>query len=141
MLITVTADTNFKKRQNTGEPPAKVPRKESSNHTKENKSLKEESGRSNKERRKSETSHEVVQYDKEGKKEIHITLSPKLPVSDAPEPEELIKALEALENAASSDGKVREQIAQLPPDVSDIASVAKISGNTEYVFLSLVGCN
>lgn len=116
-----------------------MPRKESSNHTKENKSLKEESGRSNKERRKSETSHEVVQYDKEGKKEIHITLSPKLPVSDAPEPEELIKALEALENAASSDGKVREQIAQLPPDVSDIASVAKISGNTEYIF-SLVGC-
>lgn len=97
-------------------------------NVKENKGAKEELEQAKKERKKSE-SHEVVQFDKDGKKEVHITLSPKLPASDAPESDELIKALQALENAASSDGKVREQIAQLPPEVSDVTVLSKISGS------------
>lgn len=71
----------------------------------------------------------MIQFDKEGKKEVHITLSPKLPVNDAPEPEELIKSLQSLENAASSDGIVRGKIAQLPPEVSDVSLLTKISGS------------
>ena len=60
---------------------------------------------------------------------MHITLSPKLPATDAPEPEELIKSLQSLESAASSDGVVRAKIAELPPEVSDVSLLSKISGN------------
>ena len=79
------------------------------------------------ERRKSE-SNETVLIDEEGRKEVHITLSPKLPAKDPPEPEELIKALQELENAASGDGIVREKISQLSPEVSDVSLLVKISG-------------
>ena len=88
----------------------------------------EDPDKTKKERRKSEC-NEVIQFDKEGKKEVHITLSPKLPVNDAPEPEELIKALQILENAASSDGVVRKKITELPPEVSDVSLLTKISGS------------
>lgn len=93
---------------------------------KENKE-QEDPEKNRKERRKSEC-NEVIQFDKEGKKEVHITLSPKLPINDAPEPDELIKSLQALENAASSDGIVREKIAQLPPEVSDVSLLSKVLG-------------
>lgn len=42
---------------------------------------------------------------------------------DPPEPEELIKALQELENSASSDATVREKIAKLPPTVSEVAKL------------------
>lgn len=45
---------------------------------------------------------------------------------DPPEPEELIKALIDLENSASSDAVVRERIANLPPEVSEVAMLAKL---------------
>lgn len=47
--------------------------------------------------------------------EKHVTLSPQLPVGDPPEPEELIKMLQDLEEAASSDAVTRERITRLPP--------------------------
>lgn len=47
-------------------------------------------------------------------------------VGDAPEPEELIKAMVDLENSASSDAVVRERIANLPPEVSEVAMLAKL---------------
>lgn len=40
---------------------------------------------------KKESKEVVVEVD--GTKELHVTLSPKTPVNDPPEPEELIKAL------------------------------------------------
>lgn len=43
-----------------------------------------------KERKKSETETEI---EVDGMKEIHITLSPRTPAGDPPEPEEIIKAL------------------------------------------------
>lgn len=46
--------------------------------------------------------------------EKHVTLSPQLPVVDPPEPEELIKMLQDLEEAASSDAITRERITRLP---------------------------
>ena len=39
-----------------------------------------------------------------------------------------MKKLSDLENSASCDAAVREQIAALPPEVSDISQLAKISG-------------
>lgn len=49
-----------------------------------------------------------------------------LSIGDPPEPEELIKALIDLENSASSDAVVRERIANLPPEVSEVAMLAKL---------------
>ncbi|CAH0772159.1 unnamed protein product [Bemisia tabaci] len=64
----------------------------------------------------------------EGMKELHVTLSPRTPPGDPPEPEDLIKALIDLENSASSDAVVREKIASLPPEVSEVNLLAKIEG-------------
>lgn len=60
--------------------------------------------------------------------ETHITLSPHTPAGDPPEPEELIRALQELENSASGDAAVRERIANLPPAVSEISLLAKLEG-------------
>ena len=48
------------------------------------------------------------------------------PAGDPPEPEELIKAIQDLENAASSDAAVREKISRLPPEVSEPSHLDKI---------------
>lgn len=63
-----------------------------------------------------------------GAVEKHVVLlnQPAEPAGDPPEPEELIKALIDLENSASSDAVVRERIAKLPPDVSEVAMLAKL---------------
>jgi len=113
-------EVGLRRRSDNGEPPAKVTRRETLDNVKENENI-EVVDKTKKERKKSE-SNESVSYDKE----IHTTLSPKAPPSDPPEPEELIKALQDLENAASSDGTVREKIAQLPADVSDVTLVSNI---------------
>lgn len=51
--------------------------------------------------------------------------------ADPPEPEELIKALQDLENAASSDAVIREKISRLPPEVSEISHLDKIESVEE----------
>jgi len=61
-----------------------------------------------------------------GTVETHVILSPQAPAGDPPEPEELIRALIELENSASSDATVREQIANLPPEVSEVAMLSKL---------------
>ncbi|XP_012524696.1 regulation of nuclear pre-mRNA domain-containing protein 1B [Monomorium pharaonis] len=78
-----------------------------------------------KERKKSETEVEV-----DGTKELHVTLSPRTPGGDPPETEELIKALMDLENTASSDAGVRERIASLPPEVSEVSLLANLADRT-----------
>lgn len=127
------------------EPPSKVPRHISDvdilESSKENGKSREEPKTVEtilrRERKKSESiANEVVQFDKEGKKEVHITLSPKMgPVREPPEAEELIKAMQELENAASSDGFVREKIAQLPAEVSDASLISKITDQTQAMLL------
>lgn len=63
----------------------------------------------------------------DGKVETHVRLSPHTPAGDPPEPEELIKAIQDLEsNTASADEIVRERIAQLPSDVSEVGLLSKI---------------
>uniref|UniRef100_A0A182YPZ3 CID domain-containing protein n=1 Tax=Anopheles stephensi TaxID=30069 RepID=A0A182YPZ3_ANOST len=67
---------------------------------------------------------EVVEVN--GKVETHITLSPHQPDGDPPEPEDLIKVILELENSASSDAVVRERIASLKPEVSELAALDKL---------------
>lgn len=71
----------------------------------------------------------IVEVD--GTKELHVTLSPKTPVNDPPEPEELIKALNDLENAPSCDAVVRERISKLPPEIADVSLLSQIKGKDE----------
>lgn len=68
--------------------------------------------------------------------EKHVTLSPQLPVGDPPEPEELIKMLQDLEEAASSDAVTRERITRLPPEVSSLEVVTKIEDKDAALRLS-----
>ncbi|KAL0270612.1 UNVERIFIED_CONTAM: hypothetical protein PYX00_007963 [Menopon gallinae] len=75
------------------------------------------------ERKKSDTE---TQVEVNGMREVHVTLSPRTPAGDPPEPEEIIKALMDLENSASSDVAVREAIASLPPEVSDVSLLMKL---------------
>ena len=44
--------------------------------------------------------------------------------------EELVKALQDLENAASGDAAVRQKIASLPQEVQDVSLLEKITGKT-----------
>lgn len=85
-----------------------------------------------KERKKSETEVEV-----DGTKELHVTLSPRTPAGDPPETEELIKALMDLENTASSDAGVRERIASLPPEVSEVSLLANLADRSAADQLSI----
>ncbi|XP_058805394.1 regulation of nuclear pre-mRNA domain-containing protein 1B [Phymastichus coffea] len=85
-----------------------------------------------KERKKSETEVEV-----DGTKELHVTLSPRTPGGDPPETEELIKALMDLENTASSDAAVRERIASLPPEVSEVSLLANLADRSAADQLSV----
>lgn len=50
----------------------------------------------------------------------------KSPLADPPDAEELIRALQDLENCPSTDAIVREKIASLPPEVSDITLLEKV---------------
>jgi regulator of Ty1 transposition protein 103 len=47
--------------------------------------------------------------------------------------EELVKRLSDLEHSASSDAAVREKIAALPPEVSDVNHLAKINGKYKQI--------
>ncbi|XP_044734862.1 regulation of nuclear pre-mRNA domain-containing protein 1B [Chrysoperla carnea] len=77
-----------------------------------------------KERKRSDSAEVTVKID--GTLETHVKLSPHTPAGDPPEPEELVRALQELENAASSDAAVRERIASLPPEVSEIGMLASL---------------
>lgn len=114
-----------------------------------------ENGRESNKKQKTSSSgkehgkREIIEVN--GTVETHVILSPKIPagklitpnsflpkkiliyyhfffyfVGDPPEPEELIKALLSLENSASSDANIRERIANLPPEVSEIALLSKL---------------
>lgn len=72
-----------------------------------------------------------------GKVETHITLSPHIPIGDPPEPEVLIKMLQELDKSASSDAPVREKIANLPPEVSELALLTKLEDKEAAQKLSI----
>lgn len=84
-----------------------------------------------KERHRSETIIEV-----DGQLETHITLSPKTPPGDPPEPDEIIKALLDLESSASGDEAVRERIASLPPEVSEVHLLSNLEDKESALRLS-----
>ena len=70
------------------------------------------------------------------------------PIGEPPEPEILIKAIQELENSASSDAIVREKIARLPPEVSETGHLDKLQSAKEgqqlmekvRLYLPAVGC-
>ncbi|CAG9089277.1 unnamed protein product [Plutella xylostella] len=97
------------------------------------KKAKKEDSKPRHERRKSETKVAA-----DGHIETHTLLSPKTPPGDPPEPEELIKALQELESSASSDEAVRERIASLPPEVSEIQLLSKLQDKESALSLSAV---
>lgn len=68
--------------------------------------------------------------------EKHVTLSPQLPVGDPPEAEDLIKILQDLEEAASSDAVTRERITRLPTEVSNLDALSKIEDKDSAMKLS-----
>ena len=47
--------------------------------------------------------------------------------------EDLVKALQDLDNSASCDAAVRERIAAFPPEVSDVSLLEKIKGMLKIV--------
>ena len=49
------------------------------------------------------------------------------------QPEELVKCLQELENSASRDAVVREKIAALPQEVSDIKKLDDLTGISKYI--------
>ncbi|CAC5357516.1 RTT103 [Mytilus coruscus] len=65
-----------------------------------------------------------------------IELMSKDDTSGPPDAEELVKRLSDLEHSASSDAAVREKIAALPPEVSDVNHLAKIHDKESGVKLS-----
>ncbi|XP_063698462.1 regulation of nuclear pre-mRNA domain-containing protein 1A [Culicoides brevitarsis] len=73
-----------------------------------------------------------------GTVETHITLSPQVTQEcDPPEPEVLIKFLQNLENSASSDAAVREKIANLPPEVSEMSLLQKLTDKEAAIKLAV----
>ncbi|KAL3860622.1 hypothetical protein ACJMK2_010719 [Sinanodonta woodiana] len=66
--------------------------------------------------------------------ELESNFAPDL--SKAVDAEDLVKKLAELENSASSDAAVREKIAALPPEVSDITSVLKVHDKEDAEKLS-----
>ncbi|XP_015603025.1 regulation of nuclear pre-mRNA domain-containing protein 1B [Cephus cinctus] len=96
------------------------------------KEREKEKEKEKKERKKSETEVEI-----DGTKELHVTLSPRTPAGDPPETEELVKALMDLENTASSDAGVRERIASLPPEVSEVSLLANLADRSAADQLSV----
>ncbi len=48
----------------------------------------------------------------------------------------MIRALTELENSASSDAVVREQIANLPPEVSEVAMLSKLEDKEQAAKLA-----
>ena len=101
----------------------------------------EEASSSNGDSKKSKTTpskrkSEVIEVN--GTVETHVRLSPSAPGScDAPEPEELIKVLNELENAASGDAVVREKIANLPPEVSELSMLSKLEDRESAIKLAI----
>lgn len=52
--------------------------------------------------------------------------------------EELVKALQDLENAASGDAAVRQKIASLPQEVQDVSLLEKITGKLSFCYSKAV---
>ncbi|XP_028168547.1 regulation of nuclear pre-mRNA domain-containing protein 1B [Ostrinia furnacalis] len=113
--------------------PKKVSKRKSADTETKEPEKKPKIEKESRERRRSETKVEV-----DGHIETHITLSPRTPPGDPPEPEELIRALLELESSASSDEAVRERIASLPPEVSEVQLLSKLEDKESALSLSAV---
>lgn len=112
--------------KNGDEKKRKAPAEDLGEKSKSHKKKKESSSNSSEPKITSEKKVKSETIEVNGKVETHVTLSPHLPDGDPPEPEELVKVIQELENSASSDAVVRERIANLPPEVSELSALAKL---------------
>lgn len=120
--------TNLQTAQSQGQPKRKA---EPEPPVKPNESVKKQKPEEN----KLQTSEPA-----NGQKEETIKLSPKTTEEiecDPPEPEELIKVLQDLENSASSDAAVREKITNLPPEIAELSTLSKLTDKDQAYKLSL----
>uniref|UniRef100_A0A0A9X6Z8 Regulation of nuclear pre-mRNA domain-containing protein 1A n=1 Tax=Lygus hesperus TaxID=30085 RepID=A0A0A9X6Z8_LYGHE len=81
----------------------------------------------------------AVETSSNGSKDVDtstVTLSPTLVTNDPPDLEELQKALQDLDNAASVDVAVREKISKLPPEVSEVKLLAKLEDKEQALKLA-----
>lgn len=89
------------------------------------------------EKRQAETSKKSAEQPQKKKKKVELSLREEIELEmqdgpgEPPSADELIKALNDLENSASSDASVRERIAALPPEVSDVSLLEKLSDTGE----------
>lgn len=98
----------------------------------------EQSGETPEKKAKSKDGAKTETVEVNGTVETHITLSPHIPQEcDPPEPEVLIKFLQSLENSASSDAAVREKIANLPPEVSEMSLLSKLTDKEAAIKLAV----
>nr|ADD38754.1 Regulation of nuclear pre-mRNA domain-containing protein 1B [Lepeophtheirus salmonis] len=78
-----------------------------------------------------EDEQQEEEEEEEEERDSNVLDSPPASVADPPEPEELIKALQDLENSASSDAVIREKIARLPPEVSEVSQLSNLQSAEE----------
>lgn len=107
--------TNLMSKQSKEKTPLKEPKKKDETPSRKRKSEEPSTSATNgsdKKKQKVPTPSKAKVVEVNGEK--HVTLSPMLAVGDPPEPEELIKMLQDLEEAASSDAVTRERITRLP---------------------------
>lgn len=83
-----------------------------------------------------EHSKSEVEIEVNGKKETHVTLSPHEAFGEPPEPEELIRALQEIENSASSDVAVRQKIANLPLEYTEVSMLSKLENKDSALQLA-----
>lgn len=83
---------------------------------------------------KEHSKSEVIEVN--GKKETHVTLSPHEAFGEPPEPEELIRALQEIENSASSDVAVRQKIANLPLEYTEVSMLSKLENKDSALKLA-----
>ncbi|KAK3873744.1 hypothetical protein Pmani_021326 [Petrolisthes manimaculis] len=101
-------------------------------HVKEKSKKRDHSKHHSSKSKRHKSSNEVVQVltsEPRVRRESEVTEhSPEdaAPPSDPPEPEQLIEAIQELESAATSDAVVREKIASLPDEVSDVTLLTKL---------------
>lgn len=115
----------------------KKPKKEPSKKRKQDEPSSSHSNGDHKKSKVSPTKGKTEVVEVNGKVETHIRLSPAAAVGDPPEPEELIKVLGELENSASGDASIREKIANLPPEVSELSLLSKLEDKESALKLAI----
>ncbi|ALC43911.1 CG9018 [Drosophila busckii] len=105
-------------------------------HKSEKREKRKHEERHSKSKRSRTTPHPTVVVEPPSSETENGHTPPYMPLGEPPEPEELIKALTSIENSASSDALVRERIAKLPPEISEISCITKLEDKDKAKLLA-----